>query len=79
MNLITDAVGSLGRVFVDAGRVLDVLGAGLAASELLRQKRDKLADEDFSPSGPARFLVKDLTFATDSAAGRLGGGGETNA
>ena len=55
---------------LDAGRVLDVLGAGLAASELLRQKRDKLADEDFSPSGPARFLVKDLTFATDSAGGR---------
>ncbi len=50
--------------------MLDVLGAGLAASELLDQKRDKLAAEDFSPSGPAKFLVKDLTFATDSAAGR---------
>ena len=55
---------------LDVGHVLDVLGAGLAASELLDQKRDKLADEDFSPSGPAKFLVKDLTFATDSAAGR---------
>ena len=55
---------------LDVGHVLDVLGAGLAASELLDQKRDKLADEDFSPSGPARFLVKDLTFATDSAGGR---------
>ena len=55
---------------LDAHRVLAVLGAGLAASELLEQKADKLADEDFSPSGPAKFLVKDLTFATDSAAGR---------
>ena len=55
---------------LDVGHVLDVLGAGLAASELLDQKRDKLAAEDFSPSGPAKFLVKDLTFATDSAAGR---------
>ena len=55
---------------LDAHRVLAVLGAGLAASELLDQKADKLADEDFSPSGPAKFLVKDLTFATDSAAGR---------
>lgn len=54
---------------LDAHRVLAVLGAGLAASELLDQKSAKLADEDFSPSGPAKFLVKDLTFATDSAAG----------
>lgn len=55
---------------LDARRVLEVLGAGLAASELLEQKADKLADEDFSPSGPAKFLVKDLDFAHDSAAGR---------
>ncbi|MBK8446755.1 MAG: NAD(P)-dependent oxidoreductase [Micropruina sp.] len=55
---------------LDAHRVLEVLGAGLAASELLNQKAEKLADEDFSPSGPAKFLVKDLDFAHDSAAGR---------
>lgn len=55
---------------LDAHHVLQVLGAGLAASELLDQKAAKLADEDFSPSGPAKFLVKDLTFATDSAGGR---------
>ena len=55
---------------LDAHHVLQVLGAGLAASELLDQKAAKLAAEDFSPSGPAKFLVKDLTFATDSAGGR---------
>lgn len=55
---------------LDAHHVLQVLGAGLAASELLDQKATKLAAEDFSPSGPAKFLVKDLTFATDSAGGR---------
>lgn len=55
---------------LDARKVFDVLGSGLAASELLEQKKDKLADEDFSPSGPAKFLVKDLRFAVDSAAGR---------
>ena len=55
---------------LDAHHVLQVLGAGLAASELLDQKAAKLADEDFSPSGPVKFLVKDLTFATDSAGGR---------
>ena len=55
---------------LDAHHVLQVLGAGLAATELLDQKAAKLAAEDFSPSGPAKFLVKDLTFATDSAGGR---------
>ncbi len=55
---------------LDAGHVLDVLGGGLAASELLKQKRDKLASDDFTPSGPAKFLVKDLNFAHDSAGGR---------
>lgn len=55
---------------LDARRVLEVLGAGMAASELLNQKAEKLAAEDFSPSGPAKFLVKDLDFAHDSAAGR---------
>ncbi len=55
---------------LDAGHVLDVLGAGLAASELLNQKRHALAHDDFSPSGPAKFLVKDLRFAEDSARGR---------
>ncbi|MFT3860193.1 NAD(P)-dependent oxidoreductase [Micropruina sp.] len=54
---------------LDAHHVLKVLGAGLAASELLEQKADKLAGEDFSPSGPAKFLVKDLDFAADSADG----------
>lgn len=55
---------------LDAAQVLAVLGTGLAASEVLKQKQEKLAEEDFSPSGPAKFLVKDLRFATDCAAGR---------
>lgn len=55
---------------LDARRVLDVLGAGLAASELLNQKKDQLVEETFSTAGPAKFLVKDLQFAKDSARGR---------
>ena len=54
---------------LDIGRVLDVLAGGLAASEVLDQKRDKLAASEFSTSGPAKFLVKDLTFALDAADG----------
>lgn len=55
---------------LDPARVFDVLGSGLAASELLEQKRHALSAQDFTPTGPARFLVKDLGFAVDSAAGR---------
>lgn len=54
---------------LDIGHMLDVLAGGLAASEVLNQKRDKLATSDFSTSGPAKFLVKDLTFAQDAAQG----------
>lgn len=58
------------RSGLDRGAVLDILGGGLAASEVLRQKKDALATDDFTPSGPARYLLKDLTFARDAAAAR---------
>lgn len=48
--------------------LLDVLAGGLAASEVLTQKHRHLADGDFTPSGPARYLLKDLGFVLDSAA-----------
>ncbi|RSM54906.1 NAD(P)-dependent oxidoreductase [Actinoplanes sp. ATCC 53533] len=48
--------------------LLDVLGGGLAASEVLIQKRDHLVGGDFHGSGPADYLVKDLGFGLASAA-----------
>lgn len=48
--------------------LLDVLGGGLAASEVLVQKRDHLVGGDFRGSGPAEYLVKDLGFALAGAA-----------
>jgi 2-hydroxy-3-oxopropionate reductase len=48
--------------------LLDVLGGGLAASEVLAQKRSHLIGGDFRGSGPAGYLVKDLGFVLDSAA-----------
>lgn len=56
------------RSGLDRGAVLDILAGGLANSEVLRQKRDALSTDDFTPSGPARFLVKDLTFAQEAGA-----------
>ncbi|MFF0095913.1 NAD(P)-dependent oxidoreductase [Streptomyces canus] len=53
---------------LDPAALLEVLAGGLAFSEVLAQKRRHLADSDFTPSGPARYLHKDLGFVLDSAA-----------
>jgi 2-hydroxy-3-oxopropionate reductase len=53
---------------LDPAALLDVLAGGLASSEVLAQKRHHLAHGDFTPSGPARYLHKDLGFVLDSAA-----------
>ncbi|MFE2212869.1 NAD(P)-dependent oxidoreductase [Streptomyces canus] len=53
---------------LDPAALLEVLAGGLASSEVLAQKRRHLAESDFTPSGPARYLHKDLGFVQDSAA-----------
>jgi 2-hydroxy-3-oxopropionate reductase len=53
---------------LDPVGLLDMLAGGLASSEVLAQKRRHLAESDFTPSGPARYLRKDLGFVLDSAA-----------
>ncbi len=52
---------------LDLNMLLDVLGGGLAASEVLEQKRGHLLSGDFRGSGPVGYLVKDLGFVLDSA------------
>ncbi|NHN54244.1 NAD(P)-dependent oxidoreductase [Calidifontibacter sp. DB0510] len=51
---------------LDRELMLDMLAGGLAASEVLTQKRHALANDDFRPTGPAKFLVKDLRFAEEA-------------
>jgi 2-hydroxy-3-oxopropionate reductase len=53
---------------LDGAALLDVLGGGLASSEVLMQKRERLLSSDFTSSGPARYLLKDLGFALNAAA-----------
>lgn len=53
---------------LEPAALLEVLAGGLASSEVLAQKRHHLAAGDFTPSGPARYLHKDLGFVLDSAA-----------
>lgn len=45
----------------------DLLGSGYAGSHLLEAKKEKLASGDDSPNGIARYMVKDLRFASDVA------------
>jgi 2-hydroxy-3-oxopropionate reductase len=52
---------------LDRVALLEILGGGLAASEVLTQKRHHLTTDDFAGTGPARYLLKDLGFVLDSA------------
>lgn len=52
---------------IDLPTLFDVLSRGLAASAVLDQKRDKLARFDYTVSGPAKFMAKDLRFALEAA------------
>ncbi|WP_243073574.1 NAD(P)-dependent oxidoreductase [Microbacterium sp. SS28] len=55
------------RSGIDPGALWTLLGGGYAGSNLLDSRRAKLVDGDDSPSGVARYMVKDLGFATDVA------------
>ena len=55
------------RAGLDVGALFDLLGGGYAGSRLLEVKKRRFAEHDHSPSGAAKFLVKDLGFATDEA------------
>jgi 2-hydroxy-3-oxopropionate reductase len=52
---------------IDAATLADALGSGLAASEVLRQKRHHWVDESFEPGGTIDYQVKDLRFAREAA------------
>ncbi len=55
------------RAGLDVGALLDLLGTGLAGSQVLKQKKAAFVTHDHTPTGPARFMVKDLGFATAEA------------
>ncbi len=55
------------RAGLDVLTMFDLLGRGYAASRVLEVKKHRFAEHDHSPSGAARFMVKDLSAATDEA------------
>lgn len=64
---LAEAVLLAERGGLDVEALLDILGGGLARSEVLAQKRRHLSGADVTPSGPARYLLKDLRFIQESA------------
>ncbi|MGG7508690.1 NAD(P)-dependent oxidoreductase [Plantibacter sp. YIM 135249] len=55
------------RSGLDVGAMFDLLEGGYAGSRVLATRKQRIVDEDYSPSGPAKFMVKDLTYATIEA------------
>lgn len=56
------------RAGLDVTKLLDLLGGGYAGSRLLESRKQRLAEKDYTVSGPAKFMVKDLAFAGAEAA-----------
>lgn len=52
---------------LDRAALLDIIGGGLAGSEILRQKGTNWVDEEFEPGGIAAYQLKDLNFALAAA------------
>jgi 3-hydroxyisobutyrate dehydrogenase-like beta-hydroxyacid dehydrogenase len=55
---------------IDRAPLLELLGGGLAGSEVLRQKRDRWLGGDFDGGGSSVNQLKDLRFVAEAAAAR---------
>ncbi|WAH96743.1 NAD(P)-dependent oxidoreductase [Arthrobacter sp. MMS18-M83] len=55
------------RSGMDASALFEVLAGGLAGSRVLDIVGPRLAAKDYAPTGPAKFMHKDLKFVLESA------------
>lgn len=66
LTALAEAV-NLGRnAGLDDSVLLDILAGGLANSQVLTVKREKIESGDFTPGGSAVFQLKDLRFALEA-------------
>lgn len=68
MTAISEASVIAERSGLDLDALLTLLQGGYAGSRVLESKRERLVSRDYTPSGVARFMVKDLAFAAAAAA-----------
>lgn len=69
MAAISEASVIAERSGLDLDALLGLLELGYAGSRVLESKKQRLVDRDYTPSGPARYMVKDLSFAGAAAVG----------
>ncbi|MPV48542.1 NAD-binding protein [Pseudactinotalea sp. HY160] len=55
------------RSGLDLARMWALLGGGYAGGTLLESRKEKIVTADYSPSGVAKYMTKDLAFATEIA------------
>lgn len=67
MVALSEATVIADRAGLDIARLLDCLGGGYAGGRFLDSRKQRLIDKDYTPSGPARYMIKDLGFASDEA------------
>ena len=67
MLALSEAAVIAERSGLDVAALLDVLAGGYAGSNLLEARKQRLIEKDYSVSGVARFMVKDLGFARAAA------------
>jgi 3-hydroxyisobutyrate dehydrogenase-like beta-hydroxyacid dehydrogenase len=56
------------RSGLDLTELFRLFGGGYAGSRVLESRGDRIIQQDYSPSGVAKYMVKDLDFATAVAA-----------
>ena len=73
--IVASTILALGEAAVLADRsglnlpvLFELLAGGYAGSRILDTRGERLVTEDYSPSGPAKYMIKDLDFATAIAA-----------
>jgi 3-hydroxyisobutyrate dehydrogenase-like beta-hydroxyacid dehydrogenase len=55
------------RSGLDLAALFELLGGGYAGSRMLESRKQRLVEKDHSPSGAAKFMLKDLGFAAAAA------------
>ena len=55
------------RSGLDLAVLFELLAGGYAGSRILSTRGERIVNEDYSPSGIARYMIKDLDFATEVA------------
>lgn len=67
MAAIAEASVIAERSGLDIDALLRLLQGGYAGSRVLETKMQRIVDRDYTPTGVARFMVKDLSFAAAAA------------